>query len=62
MPELAAVPKKSRGEPVSLPDAEREALVDALRRATGNKAQAVRLLGIHRATIYAKLRQFGLAR
>jgi DNA-binding NtrC family response regulator len=62
MPELAAAPGNSRVEPVSLRDAEREALVDALRRANGNKAQAARLLGIHRATIYAKLRQFGLAR
>ncbi|MGH8093695.1 MAG: sigma-54-dependent transcriptional regulator [Chthoniobacterales bacterium] len=62
MPELAAPPGNSRLEPVSLRDAEREALVDALRRANGNKAQAARTLGIHRATIYAKLRQFGLAR
>ncbi len=55
-------PSKSRVEPVSLREAEREALVGALRRANGNKAQAARFLGIHRATIYAKLRQFGLAR
>jgi DNA-binding NtrC family response regulator len=42
-------------------DAEREALVDALRRANGNKAKAAKLLGIHRGTIYVKIRQFGLS-
>ena len=45
----------------SFVDAEREALLEALRRAGGNKAQAARLPGIHRATIYANLRQFGLS-
>ena len=62
MPELSATPARSDAEPLSLRDAERAALVDALRRASGNKARAARLLGIHRATIYTKLRQFGLSR
>ncbi len=61
MPELSAAPARSDAEPFSLRDAERAALVDALRRASGNKARAARLLGIHRATIYTKLRQFGLS-
>ena len=46
--------------PVSFIDAERATLIEALRRANGNKAQAARLLGIHRATIYTKIREFGL--
>jgi len=41
-------------------DAQRNALAEALRTTHGNKAKAARLLGIHRATIYAKMRQFGL--
>ena len=61
MPELASAPVVSHRGPVSFRDAEREVLVDALRRTNGNKARAAKLLGIHRATIYAKLRQFGLS-
>ena len=61
-PELAPALDVSPGAPVSFREAEREVLVDALRRANGNKTRAAKLLGIHRATIYAKLRQFGLSR
>ena len=50
-----------RTAPVSFDDAERETLLEALRRANGNKAEAARQLGIHRATIYAKIKQFGLS-
>jgi DNA-binding NtrC family response regulator len=60
MPELTPSPGTGRGAGGSLREAEREALVDALRRAHGNKAQAARLLGIHRGTLYTKLRQFDL--
>ena len=58
-PDLAASLRPSSA--VSFVDAERAALVEALRRANGNKAQAAKLLGIHRGTIYVKLRQFGLS-
>lgn len=40
--------------------AEKELLVDALKRAKGNKAQAAKILGIHRSVIYKKLRKHGL--
>ena len=60
-PDLAPATTLRRSAPVSLVDAEREALTEALRRTNGNKAQAAKLLGIHRGTIYAKLRQFGLS-
>lgn len=38
--------------------AEREALEDALRTASGNKAEAARLLGIPRSTLFSKLRKY----
>ncbi len=38
--------------------AEREALEDALRSARGNKAEAARLLGIPRSTLFSKLRKY----
>jgi DNA-binding NtrC family response regulator/ligand-binding sensor domain-containing protein len=40
---------------------ERDRLVDALRRAGGNRAEAARLLGIGRATLYRKLATYGLS-
>ncbi len=60
-PDLAPPPVPRPDSPRSFVDAEREALIDALRRAGGNKAQAARLLGIHRGTIYVKIREFGLS-
>ncbi len=60
-PDLAPLPLVRAASPVSFADAARETLIEALRRANGNKAHAARLLGIHRATVYAKLRQFGLS-
>lgn len=45
---------------VSLNSAEKELLIDALRRAKGSKAQAAKLLGIHRSVLYKKLTKHGL--
>ena len=61
VPDLAPSPMHRTESPVSFIDAERQTLIQALRRADGNKAKAARLLGIHRATIYAKIKQFGLS-
>jgi two-component system response regulator HydG len=44
----------------SLADVEHEMLLDALRRAGGNKSKAARLLGITRRVLYTKLRKSGL--
>lgn len=38
---------------------ERERILAALSQAGGNKAKAARLLGIHRSTLYEKLRKYG---
>lgn len=53
----AAVPVASRA---SLMEAEKRAIVDALQKTKGNKKQAALLLGIHRPTLYAKLKRHGL--
>jgi two-component system response regulator HydG len=49
-----------RGMPGSLQEMERLRIIDALDEAGGNKKLAARTLGIHRSTLYAKLRKFGL--
>ena len=46
--------------PGTLQDLERVRIIEALRDAVGNKKAAARQLGIHRSTLYAKLRRYGL--
>ena len=60
MPELAAAIPSSASAPQTLEEVEKQALMEALRRAHGNKKRAAEILGIHRPTLYAKLRRFGL--
>ena len=66
---LADVPERPGGweespVPRSAPtgsEAEEQAIIEeALRRSGGNKAQAARLLGIPRSTLFSKLEKFGL--
>ncbi len=44
----------------TLADMERHRILDALEQARGNKKLAAEQLGIHRSTLYAKLRRYGL--
>ncbi|MGD2125375.1 MAG: sigma 54-interacting transcriptional regulator [Desulfobacteraceae bacterium] len=41
--------------------AEKEAILDALKRANNNKARAARMLGIHRTHLYKKMKKYGFA-
>ncbi len=57
-----APPQAPSGEPPLDRDArEREAVVEALRRADGNRELAARMLGISVRTLYYRLRTFGLS-
>jgi DNA-binding NtrC family response regulator len=51
-----AVPSPIEPEPVD----ERVRIVEALRRAGGNRSRAARMLGIGRATLYRRLDELGL--
>jgi transcriptional regulator with GAF, ATPase, and Fis domain len=46
--------------PRSLPDWERQLVVDAVARAKGNKSRAARLLGLTRSQLYTRMKRFGL--
>jgi two-component system response regulator AtoC len=39
---------------------EKLAIIDALRRANGNKSRAAALLGVSRMQLYTRLKRFGL--
>jgi DNA-binding NtrC family response regulator len=54
-------PQPTRPEPtLNLADREKAALLAALAQAGGNKKKAAELLGIHRPTLYTKLKKFGI--
>jgi DNA-binding NtrC family response regulator len=46
---------------LTLEEVERQTVVDALRRTNGNKKRAAVLLGIHRPTLYAKLKRLKIS-
>ena len=43
-----------------LEDAEKRAIIEALRLSGGNKARAAKMLGIHRTGLYQKLKRYQL--
>jgi DNA-binding NtrC family response regulator len=64
---LTAVPADGPGkllvtqsQSLNLADREKAALLAALEQSRGNKKKAAELLGIHRPTLYTKLKKFGL--
>ncbi|MHB1404397.1 MAG: sigma 54-interacting transcriptional regulator [Desulfitobacteriaceae bacterium] len=58
--------EKRQGAPAARPlavetaEAERRAIIKALKTTKGNKVQAAELLGIHRANLYRKLERYGI--
>ncbi|MGB8356915.1 MAG: sigma-54 dependent transcriptional regulator [Chthoniobacteraceae bacterium] len=61
VPELAAAAAiSSPTASLALEDIERQAVVEALQKSGGNKKKAAEMLGIHRPTLYNKLRRLGL--
>ena len=52
----------ARASSGTMQDAEREAIVVALERCSGNVTEAAKNLGIGRATLYRKLTKYGIAR
>ena len=62
LPALAPAPvAANNGTPPTLEQMERQTLLDALQRAGGNKSRAAEALGIHRPTLYSKLKRLGIA-
>ncbi len=61
-PSPAALARQPSGDPLQLAvvNAEREQLLEALRRTGGNRTRAADLLNIHRATLYFRLRKYGI--
>jgi DNA-binding NtrC family response regulator len=59
-PVTAAAAADGDGEVLTLEEAERRAIVAALRRTGGVKQEAADLLKCARRTLYSKLRQYGL--
>ena len=45
---------------MSLADVERQMIVEALRRADGNRSAAAKSLGIYRRLLYAKMKEHGI--
>ncbi len=63
--ELSSPPPRVRNpltesQSFNLAEREKAALVAALDQCNGNKKKAAELLGIHRPTLYTKLKKFGL--
>ncbi len=61
-PKIAGTEEASEAEPF-LPDrgqAEKEALIEALRHSRGNQSEAARILGVNRVTVWNRMRKYGI--
>ncbi len=58
--EMRTNPRLRPVRPAGPAKAGREQIMDALAQTGGNKAKAAKLLGIHRATLYRKMEQYGI--
>jgi DNA-binding NtrC family response regulator len=56
---LQAVPRAGNLRRI-LAETEKQVLLEALRAAGGNKAKAAKILGIHRTSLYEKIKTHGL--
>jgi len=53
-------PESPAAPPRSIEQSERRQIAEVLREAKGNRSRAARMLGVSRATIYRKIKQYGL--
>ena len=54
-------PVDAEGTSLNLDDRERRAILQALAQTHGNKLKAAKMLGIHRPTLYNKMKRYGIA-
>lgn len=59
-PMLQNLAGKANGETLNLDERERETILRALAQAGGNKKKAAGILGIHRPTLYSKMKRYGI--
>lgn len=57
---FAAGPGREPERPVAAAPDQKEQLLDALRKAGGNKSEAARILGINRLTVLNRMRKYGI--
>ncbi len=60
-PHLRQALAEGGSETLNLLDRERETILSALAQCHGNKKKAAQLLGIHRPTLYSKMKRYGIA-
>jgi DNA-binding NtrC family response regulator len=62
LPVVLQVAKAAPGAPtLNLEEQEKQSILQALAQAHGNKKKAASILGIHRPTLYSKMKRFGIA-
>ncbi len=54
-------PADTESASLNLDDRERRAILQALAQTHGNKLKAAKMLGIHRPTLYNKMKRYGIA-